>query len=101
MTDDPTTTKGRGVAPGVIDLRGLSFSYGPGRPVLEDVSFTVPTCDFASVIGPNGGGDSTKTRMPAILTAYGRVVVLLSQESLHAPPKSVGGVEVAGPSQQS
>lgn len=43
----------------VIDVQDVSFTFGHIEPVLTDVSFTVERGDFASIIGPNGGGKTT------------------------------------------
>lgn len=45
-----------------IRLEGVSFSYGP-TPVLSDVSFTVQRGEFASIVGPNGGGKTTLLKL--------------------------------------
>jgi len=45
-----------------ISANGLSFSYG-GPPVLEDATFTVEEGDFASIVGPNGGGKTTLIKL--------------------------------------
>ena len=42
-------------------VQKLSFSYG-GRPVLEDISFSLEKGEFLSVLGPNGVGKSTLFR---------------------------------------
>ncbi len=42
----------------MIEVKNLSFSYGAHK-VLQDVSFSVPTGCFLSVLGPNGVGKST------------------------------------------
>jgi zinc transport system ATP-binding protein len=46
-----------------IEVDGLSFAFGNGRPVLEDVNLRVDELDFASVIGPNGGGKTTLVKL--------------------------------------
>jgi len=46
----------------VIEIKGLSFSYN-GHPVLEDVDLEIGERDFASVVGPNGGGKTTLLRL--------------------------------------
>ncbi len=43
----------------VIEMRGLDFSFDGRNNVLENVNLTVEELDFASVIGPNGGGKTT------------------------------------------
>ncbi len=46
-----------------IDLRGLSFSYPAGPPVLEDVDLAVTPGEFVAIAGPNGGGKTTLLRL--------------------------------------
>jgi zinc transport system ATP-binding protein len=52
---DPTKT--------VIDIEDLSFRFDGGPAVLEDVTLQVMEGDFASVIGPNGGGKTTLVKL--------------------------------------
>jgi len=43
-----------------IDVRGLSFGYEAGGPlVLDDMSFSVPSGSTLAVVGPSGSGKST------------------------------------------
>ena len=42
-----------------IALSGLSFSYNPSNPVLEDVSVTIPASKLTAIVGPSGAGKST------------------------------------------
>lgn len=42
-----------------IELRRVSFSYGPGRPALEDVSFTMRAGETTALVGESGAGKST------------------------------------------
>ncbi|GAB3108914.1 ABC transporter ATP-binding protein [Streptomyces calidiresistens] len=55
--DGPTGT------PGVaVEFRGVHFSHGRGadaRPVLRDVSLTVPERGLTAVVGPSGAGKTT------------------------------------------
>jgi len=44
---------------GGIRFEGVSFAYGPKRPVLEDVSFDVPAGSTVAVVGPSGVGKTT------------------------------------------
>jgi ABC-2 type transport system ATP-binding protein len=50
----------------VIDVRGLSKSYGPVEAVM-DVSFSVGGGEIVGLLGPNGAG---KTTIMKILTCY-------------------------------
>ncbi|WP_454050009.1 ABC transporter ATP-binding protein/permease [Cellulomonas sp. Marseille-Q8402] len=42
-----------------VALEHVSFAYPGGRPVLDDVSFTVPRGSRVALIGPSGSGKST------------------------------------------
>lgn len=47
----------------VVEIDHVSFRFGSGPRVLEDVSLTIEQGDFASVIGPNGGGKTTLVKL--------------------------------------
>ncbi len=42
-----------------LALRDLTFGYGPGRPVLRGVSFSVPHRRHTALVGRSGAGKST------------------------------------------
>ncbi|WP_195268524.1 ABC transporter ATP-binding protein/permease [Eubacterium sp. 1001713B170207_170306_E7] len=42
-----------------IHLRHIAFSYDAERPVLEDVSLSIPKGKFISIVGESGSGKST------------------------------------------
>ena len=42
-----------------IRFDGVRFAYEPGRPVLDDVSFTAEPGTITAIIGPTGSGKST------------------------------------------
>jgi zinc transport system ATP-binding protein len=46
----------------VIDIKGVSFSYGTA-PVLDDISFQVEEEEFFGIIGPNAAGKSTLLKL--------------------------------------
>lgn len=43
----------------VIRFEDVSFEYGPNKPIIEEVSFTVRRGSKVTVMGQNGGGKST------------------------------------------
>lgn len=59
-TDSPGGVPGSNTASApVARLDRVCFGYGPGRPVLEDVSFEVPGPGLTALVGPSGSGKST------------------------------------------
>ncbi len=44
---------------GRIELDGVSFEYLPGRPVVREVSLTVPAGETLALVGPSGSGKTT------------------------------------------
>ena len=52
-------------APGEVSFEGVSFGYDQARPVLHDVSFTVPAGGLTAIVGPSGAGKSTLFRLIA------------------------------------
>ena len=47
----------------VIEITDLCYRFGGRHWVLDDVSLTIDRLDFASVIGPNGGGKTTLIKL--------------------------------------
>lgn len=43
----------------IINIKNLTFSYGNGDLVLDDISLNIKQGEFISIIGPNGCGKST------------------------------------------
>lgn len=61
----------------VIDIRGLSFTYGSGEPVLHDIGIVVNSGERVGLVGPNGAGKSTLLlHLNGILPGRGRVRIL-------------------------
>lgn len=64
-----------------IEFESVSFGYDE-KPVLEDVSFSVPQRSMTAIVGPSGAGKTTILRLIARFWDVGRGVV------------RVGGVDV-------
>ena len=48
-----------------LEVRGLSKSYGPGRPAVLSVSHVFPEGRISALLGPSGSGKSTTLWMIA------------------------------------
>lgn len=60
----------------MITLEHVSFSYEAGHPVLRDISLTVAPGEAVGIIGANGTGKSTLTRLLlGLLPCEGRITV--------------------------
>lgn len=62
---------------GEVVFENVSFHYDPARPILRDVSFTIPPGHTVAVVGRSGSGKSTLARL--LLRFYdpasGRILV--------------------------
>lgn len=48
-----------------IAFDGVSFGYGPGTPVLDELSFHIGEGTLTALVGPSGSGKTTVTRLIA------------------------------------
>ena len=48
---------------GEVKFENVTFAYDPRRPVLKDVSFTVPSGKSVAIVGASGAGKSTLSRL--------------------------------------
>ncbi len=46
-----------------VEFRQVGFHYDPRRPVLHDLSFTIPAGRSLAIVGPTGAGKSTLGRL--------------------------------------
>jgi ATP-binding cassette subfamily B protein len=65
------------VTEGRLSFEGVSFSYLPHRPLLEDLNLELAPGEHVGLVGPSGGGKSTVTRLVLRLmdVTGGRVLV--------------------------
>ena len=60
----------------MLEFRNVSFSYEPGTPVLDNLSFHIRKGDTVGLIGANGAGKSTIMKlMLGLLPAQGEILV--------------------------
>lgn len=74
-----------------IEVDKVFFSYG-GPLVLEDVTFQIPRQDFASLVGPNGGGKTTLVKIILGLLTPSKGAVRILGDSPREGRKRVGYV---------
>ncbi len=75
--------------PLAVELRGVSFAYSGGPPVLRDVDLAVEAGEFVAIAGPNGGGKTTLLRVALGLERPTRGAALLFGEpAQHATRRS-------------
>ena len=60
---DKADARPLGAGPGEVTFDGVSFGYDARRPILRDVSFTVPAGRTVAVVGSSGAGKSTIARL--------------------------------------
>jgi ATP-binding cassette subfamily B protein len=78
------------ISESTIKFDNVSFSYGPSRPILKNVSFTVEHGQKLAVVGPSGAGKSTLVKLlfrfydttGGSVTVDGQDVRDVTQESL-------------------
>ncbi|MEZ0071129.1 ATP-binding cassette domain-containing protein [Planotetraspora sp. GP83] len=72
------TPEPRPAAGARLELRGVTFSYGPGaEPVIDGLDLVVPEGDHLAVVGPSGIGKSTLAALVAgvLRPASGAVLI--------------------------
>ncbi len=79
----------------MIEVKDLSFSYNQKEEALKDVSFTIDTHEWVSIIGHNGSGKSTlaKLMVGLLLASKGSISydgVLLTDKTIDQIRQRVG-----------
>ena len=80
------------IGSGEVRFEHVAFAYDADRPILHDVSFTIPAGHKVAVVGPSGAGKSTLARLlfrfyditGGRILINGRDVRAVTQDSLRA-----------------
>ena len=60
-----------------VEVRGLTFAYGDGPPVLHDVNVTIEPGERIAIVGETGSGKTTFAKLVARLMEAGEGEILL------------------------
>ena len=66
----------------MLEVRDISFSYAPGRPVLDGVGFTSAPGEVVAILGNNGAGKSTLIKCIDRIIKPERGIVLVDGREL-------------------
>jgi ATP-binding cassette subfamily B protein len=61
--EDAKDARDLDVVAGEVKFDHVSFAYNPDRPILHDVSFTIPAGKTVAAVGASGAGKSTLARL--------------------------------------
>lgn len=73
--------------PARVELRGVTFGYTPGRPVVRDLHLDLPAGGTTALVGPSGAGKSTVAALVARLWDPDAGAVLLDGVDLRDIPE--------------
>lgn len=78
------------IQPPIVAVEGVTFSFDGLNPVVEDATFTIERGDFASMIGPNGGGKTTLLKLLLGLLEPAAGSIRVFGESPHRARRRIG-----------
>jgi ATP-binding cassette subfamily B protein len=63
VADAPNAQQLALASPPSVAFEHIHFAYEQNRPILQDVSFTIPSGKTVAIVGPSGSGKSTLARL--------------------------------------
>jgi ATP-binding cassette subfamily B protein len=90
--EDAADARALEVIAGEVKFEHVSFAYNPDRPILHDVSFSIPAGKTVAAVGSSGAGKSTLARLlfrfydvdSGSITIDGQDIRRVTQDSLRA-----------------
>jgi ATP-binding cassette subfamily B protein len=87
IVDAPATLAPAAPARGEVEVRRLTFRYGPDRPpALHDVSLRIPAGSSVAIVGPTGSGKTTLAMLLPRLWDPPPGTVFIDGQEIHAIP---------------
>jgi ATP-binding cassette subfamily B multidrug efflux pump len=89
---DPVVAEGTTPTEGRIEFRGVTFSYDPETPLIEDLSFVAEPGQTIAIVGPTGAGKTTLVNLimrfyelnGGVITLDGRDTASMSRRELRS-----------------
>lgn len=66
----------------MLEVEGVSFSYVPGKKVLQDINFRIEKGEMVSIVGKNGAGKSTLSNLICGFITPNSGKILLEREDI-------------------
>ncbi len=83
VADAPNAQQLSLASPPSVAFEHVDFAYEQNRPILQDVSFTIPAGKTVAIVGPSGSGKSTLARLLFRFYDVGQGVVRIDGHPLN------------------
>ncbi len=83
VADAPNAQQLSLASPPSVAFEHVDFTYEQNRPILQDVSFTIPAGKTVAIVGPSGSGKSTLARLLFRFYDVGQGVVRIDGHPLN------------------